>query len=73
MEPTKQLIEELGREEIERAQRMTFAQKFWAGAELFDYACAISSAAIRRQHPDYDDAQVLAELRRRVDIAGRSQ
>jgi hypothetical protein len=68
MQPTKQLIEQLDREDIEQARRMTFAQKFMAGAELFEYACAISRAGIKMQHPEFDEAQIREELRRRLYI-----
>ena len=53
-------------EEIEQARRQTFAQKFLAGAELFDYAEQIAIGGIRMQHPDFTDQQVRAELRRRL-------
>ena len=72
MQPTKELIDRLDREEVEDARRMSFAQKFLGGAELFDYACAISIAGIRRQHPDFDDDQVMRELRRRIEIGERA-
>jgi hypothetical protein len=57
-------------EEIEQARRQTFAQKFLAGAELFDYAEQIAIGGIRLQHPDFTDQQVRAELRRRLAIDG---
>lgn len=66
MEPSLELIDELDREDIEQARRMTFEQKFMAGAELFDYACSITKAGIRWQNPTFNDEQVMAELRRRV-------
>jgi hypothetical protein len=66
MEPTEKLLDALQREDIEDARRMNFAEKFLAGAELFDYACRITKAGIRMQHPDFDEQQVLSELRRRV-------
>jgi len=50
MEPTAALLKQLRREEIEDARKQTFAQKFWAGAELFDYACEIAKAGIKMQH-----------------------
>ena len=72
MEPTNELIAQLEREEVEDARRMSFAQKFLGGAELFDYACAISISGIRRQHPDFDDEQVMHELRRRIALGERA-
>lgn len=68
MEPTKELIDELDRQDVERARQMTFAQKFMAGAELFEHACAISRSGIRMQHPEFDEQQVEEELRRRLRI-----
>ena len=71
MEPTASLANELRRDKIEAARRMSFAEKFLAGAELFDYACLVSMAGIRSQFPDFDEAQIQAELRRRLEIGRR--
>ena len=69
MKPTDVPIVDLEREAVEDARALSFAQKFLAGAELFDYACEVTKSGIRMQHPDYDDQQVLAELRRRIALA----
>jgi hypothetical protein len=71
MEPTASLADEIRRDKIEAARRMSFAEKFLAGAQLFDYACMVSTAGIRGQRPDFDDAQIRAELRRRLEIGRR--
>jgi hypothetical protein len=71
MEPTRELIDQLHREDLEQAREMTFQQKFWAGAELFDYACEITKSGIRAQNPAFTEEQVLDELRRRIAIAQR--
>lgn len=68
MEPSPELVNRLRREGIEAARKQTLAEKFWAGAELFDYACEIAKAGIRIQHPDFNEEQVPAELRRRIAI-----
>lgn len=68
MDAIKTLSDALGREAIGDARKLSFAQKFLAGAELFDYACEISMAGIRKQHPEFDRAQILAELRRRIAL-----
>lgn len=68
MQPTRRLIDLLETEDVERARQMSFAEKFMAGAELFEHACAISRAGIRMQHPDFDEAQIETELRRRLQI-----
>ena len=71
MEPTKKLIEELYREEIASARKMTLEEKFLAGARLFDYACSITMAGIRHQYPTANEREVLRILRERLDLARR--
>jgi hypothetical protein len=71
MEPSASLADEIRRDKIEAARRMSFAEKFLAGAELFDYACLVSVAGIRAQWPGFDEAQIRAELRRRLEIGRR--
>lgn len=71
MNPTSELIAELDREDIEDARRETFAQKVLAGADLFDYACAVTKSGIRMQNPEFDESQVIAELRRRLEMAAK--
>lgn len=71
MEPTQELIDQLYREDLEHARKMTFEQKFWAGAQLFDDACRVTKAGIRHQYPTFNDDQVLHELRRRIERAER--
>ena len=68
MNPTRSIIDELDAEEVEDARRQTFAQKFMAGAELFDYAEQISKAGIRMQHPEFTEEQVRDEFARRLAI-----
>jgi hypothetical protein len=68
MEPSRSLIEELEAEDVEDARRQTFAQKFMAGAELFDYAEQVSKAGIRMQHPEFTEEQVRDEFARRLSI-----
>jgi hypothetical protein len=71
MEPTPELIDELYREEILRARAMPPEEKLFAGARLFDYACAITLAGIRHQHPGIDDEGALELLRQRLALARR--
>ena len=71
MEPTKELVDELFWDKVREARAMTLAEKFLAGADLFDYACSITSAGIRHQNPDADDRQVLEILRERLELARR--
>jgi hypothetical protein len=72
MDPSPSLISELHDEEVEDARRQTFAQKFMAGAELFDYAVEISRSGIRMQNPGFSEPEVEAELARRLAIGDRS-
>ncbi|HVT89036.1 MAG TPA: hypothetical protein VHD56_09310 [Tepidisphaeraceae bacterium] len=73
MEPTPELIAQLHREDIEQAKRMTFPQKFLAGAELFDYAASVTMAGIRMDNPKFTPEQVLEELRRRLAMSQRHE
>lgn len=73
MEPTLELLAQLDREDLEQARRMTPAQKFRAGGDLFDEACRWTLAGIRHQHPGISDAAALAELRRRLERARQTE
>ena len=73
MRPGPPLIAALDQEEIEDARQQTFAQKFLAGADLFDYAQQIALAGIRMQHPEFSPEQVQAELTRRLAIEDEAQ
>jgi hypothetical protein len=67
MEPKVPIID-FEREEVERGRNMPQSVKLLAGADLFDAACEMSKAGIRSQHPDFTEAQVLEELRRRIRL-----
>lgn len=71
MEMKRMTADDFRREAIEDARKESFEQKFVAGPELFDYACEITKGGIRWEHPDFDDEQVMAELRRRIGIGER--
>jgi hypothetical protein len=71
MEPTKELIDELYREEVRRAREMSPEEKLLAGAELFDMACQVTTAGIRHQHPGIDDARVRQILGERIALLRR--
>ncbi len=73
MEPTPELIKRLYQDKVDAARRMTFEQKFMAGAELFDFACSVTLSGIRGQNPTFTEEQVQAELRRRIEIGRRIQ
>ncbi len=73
MNPSPELLQDLRREEIADARRLSFAQKFIAGAALFDYACQVTRSGIRMQHPEFNEQQVLDELRRRLALIEQSE
>ena len=61
------LADVLYREEIARARAMSPEDKLLEGPRLFERACRVMGEGIRHQHPDLDDAGVLALLRERLD------
>lgn len=73
MEPTQELVDALLRDKRRAARAMSPADRFIAGARLFDYACRISMAGIRHQHPELTEAQVLEVLKERLEWARRRE
>ena len=69
MDDIQLAIREIAREVRHNSKRLTFAQRFFAGCELFDFAEAIATAGIKMKHPNFTDDQVNRELRRRSAIA----
>lgn len=55
-------------EKVRRARAMPPEEKLLAGELLFNYACEITLAGIRSQHPDYSETQCLDELKRRLAL-----
>lgn len=51
-----------------QARRMSNAEKFLAGGELFEEACQWTLSGIRNQFPEYDKEQREAELKRRLKM-----
>lgn len=66
-------MDSIRRDKIEQARQMTDEQKLAAGGELFDYACWITKAGIRSQHPDANEAKVLEILRQRLELRERRE
>jgi hypothetical protein len=71
MEPTRELIDQLYREEVRRAREMPPADKLIAGARLFDRACRLMMDGIRDEYPDADEATVRRILNERLELARR--
>jgi hypothetical protein len=53
---------------VAQARRMSLAEKFLAGADLFEEACRWTMMGIRNQFPDLDVEEQRAELRRRLEM-----
>ena len=53
---------------VAQARRMSLAEKFLAGADLFEEACRWTMMGIRNQFPDFNVEEQRAELRRRLEM-----
>jgi hypothetical protein len=71
MEPTKELIDQLDRERIDRARQMLPADRVLAALRLSDLTSKIMADGIRSQFPDADEHRVLEILRERLAISRR--
>lgn len=71
--PYAPLIDQLYREEVLDARRMTPEDKFLAGEELFVYACSITLEGIRNQNPDFSAEDCRHELARRLELRERME
>jgi hypothetical protein len=60
-------------DKVRWAGEMSPADRFIAGARLFDYACRITMAGIRNQHPNASDEEVLEILRERLAWSRRHE
>ena len=65
------LTTSLDEDEVRWARQTPPAEKFIAGAKLFDYACSVTLAGIRRQHPNITEQEALNVLRERLDWASK--
>lgn len=71
MQPTKELIDDIYRDRVLGARRTSPREKLLDGPRLFDWACTITTAGIRRQFPDADDCSVAQILRERLALRQR--
>jgi hypothetical protein len=69
----QRLAEELYRERVAEARAMPPEEKLLAGEELFDYACSITLAGIRDQHPGLSDEECLRILDERLALRERME
>ena len=56
---------------LAQARRMTPAERFFAGVELFEQACEITLAGIRAQYPDQTDDFHRMELKRLLNLSSQ--
>jgi hypothetical protein len=68
MSPDQTLIDQIYREKVLRARRMSPEEKLGAAFSLFEAACEMTRAGIRAQHPDADEVRVAQLLRERLKI-----
>jgi hypothetical protein len=71
MEPTRELGDQLYREEVLAARAMTPQQRVLAGARLFELACRISADGIRAQYPGATEEEVAQRLAARLELGRR--
>ena len=71
MVPTKELGDQLYREEVLAARAMTPEQRLLAGPELFEFACKIVADGIRNQYPLATEAEVAQKLAERLALQDR--
>ena len=57
-------VAEADRIQSEIIRKMTPAQKFAIAGELYKTAWEVKRAALRQQHPDWSEEQVLTRVRR---------
>ncbi len=60
------LIDQLYREEILRARKMTPQERLRATFEITDFALKMMRSSLRHHHPEADDAEILRLGRERI-------
>jgi hypothetical protein len=67
------LMDEIFRERVLRAQKQSPEEKFVAGLTLFEEALVRMRGGIRAQFPQFTDAEIEAELHRRINRVRKVQ
>lgn len=65
---TKSLAKEIQRSKAERARTMTLDERLTAGATLFAQQLLLVREMVAGLHPEWSQAEVDSELRRRQDV-----
>ncbi len=73
MQPTKELIDELYRERVEKARQMSPASRLRVGLQLFSLTSRLMADGIRARFPDADDHRVQAILREQLALIRRRE
>jgi hypothetical protein len=71
MEPTQELIDDIYRERVLRARRMSPDEKIRAGFRLFEHECQILRNEIRSERADATEAEVEVILRQKLELRRR--
>jgi hypothetical protein len=71
MQPTKELVDEMYRDRVERARRTPPADKVVGSLDQFEITTKIMVAGIRSQFPDADEHRVQEILRERLALSRR--
>jgi hypothetical protein len=66
MEDWKPLIDQLYREEVERARRQTPAERFQGVLEMTKASIALMRAGVRDQYPEADERELVQRGRERL-------
>jgi len=69
MKPSRELIDEIERERIERARNTPPEEKILLGPRLFDRVCRIMRDGVRMQFPSANEEEVWRIFRERLAIA----
>ncbi len=65
-------IDELYREEVLAARKMSAEEKFLAGEALFELACSLTLAGIRNEHPLATEEECQKKLRQTIAARERA-
>lgn len=70
-ESIRQMADEIFREKVLRARKLSFADKFMAGAELFEMGSGLARDGIRMQFPEADEQRVQELFSERMRVIRR--
>ncbi len=71
MQPTQELIDDIYRDKVIQARKMSVEQKILAGPQLFEMSCRIMMDGIRDDFPDADEARVREIFEERLALLRR--